>query len=321
MNVVVTGATGFVGGHLIDHLLAEGDQVIGLSRSGVWPEPLAYLGRHVQLQPCDLATVAEGDLAEFLSRTQPDAVYHLAAQSNPQQSVANPRETWGQNLGGTLNLLEAVRRTQLDPCIVLVGSGVSYGNPAPEHIPVRENCPLLPNNPYAASKAASDLLGIQHHLAHDAKILIARPFNHAGPRQSDRYVLSSLARQVAEVELGHRATVEHGNLAVVRDFTDVRDIVHAYRLLVLQGHAGTVYNIGTGRDLSLQQMLEILVQHSRRPIPCHSDPARFRGVDLPRLLADATLLYTHTGWKPQFSTDSTLADMLQYWRDQLQNTA
>ena len=316
MRVLVTGATGFVGGHLIEHLVSAGDQVVGVCRSGEWPATLEHLAAVARLEPCDLAHIDEPSLVAWLDRKQPQAIYHLAAQSNPQRSLANPRETWAQNLGGTLNLLESVAKTGLKPRIVLVGSGVSYGNPAPEHLPVDETCPLLPNNPYAASKAAADLLGIQHHLTHGAEIMIARPFNHSGPRQSDQYVRASLARQVAEVEAGRSPAVEHGNLAIVRDFTDVRDLVKAYRLLILKGHPGLVYNLGTGRDLSLQQMLEILISLARTSIPTHANPARMRAVDLPRLLANASRLTQHTGWTPQLSIETTLADMLQYWRDQ-----
>src|SRR5262249_26222598 len=168
-----------------------------------------------------LADVAEEELAGLIGRKQPEAIYHLAAQANPQASMADPRGTWALNLGGTLNLLEAVRRAGIKPRIVLVGSGVCYGNPAPEYLPVNESCPLRPNNPYAASKAAADLLGIQHVLTYGSDIMMARPFNHAGPRQSPTYVLSALARQVAEVEAGRKPVVEVGNLDVVRDFTDV----------------------------------------------------------------------------------------------------
>jgi GDP-4-dehydro-6-deoxy-D-mannose reductase len=317
MRAVVTGATGFVGGHLLEHLSASGDQVIGLSPSGVWPAGLRHLAGVARLEPCDLVEVGEAELADLLARKQPEAVYHLAAQSNPQQSLIHPRETWSVNLGGTLNLLEALRRADLKPRIVLIGSGVCYGNPEPEHIPVTENCPLRPSTAYAASKAAADLLGIEHHLAYGAEVLIARPFNHAGPRQSDHYVLSSMARQVAEVEAGRRVAVEHGNLAVVRDFTDVRDIVRAYRLLVVEGRPGTVYNIGTGRDLTLERMLEILIGFARTPIPTRTDPTRMRAVDLPRLLADSSRIRDHTGWEPTLPVATTLADMLRFWRESL----
>ncbi len=314
MRVLVTGASGFVGGHLVEHLAEAGDLIVGLSSKGQWPRSLAHLERFARLERLDLADVDEADLVDLLRRKQPEAIYHLAAQANPQQSVADPRGTWALNLGGALNLLEAVKASGLKPRVVLVGSGVCYGNPAPEHLPVTESCPLRPNNPYSASKAAADLLGIQHYLGHGTDVVMARPFNHAGPRQSDTYVLSSLARQVAEVEAGLKPVVEHGNLDVVRDFTDVRDIVRAYRLLALRGKPGEIYNIGTGRDVSLTRMLEILRGLCRTPVEARVDPSRFRPVDQPRLLADASKLRQATGWEPRFTTEQTLADMLDHWR-------
>src|SRR5919112_770895 len=240
MRVLVTGISGFVGGHLAEHLIGSDDLVVGLSASGRWPEGLAHLSSRVRIERCDLAGDVEAELAGLIGRKQPEVIYHLAAQANPQASVADPRGTWALNLGGTLNLLEAVKASGLRPRVVLVSSGVCYGNPAPEHMPVSESCPLRPNNPYSASKAAADLLGIQHFLSHGTDVVMVRPFNHAGPRQSPSYVLGGLARQVAEVEAGLRPRVEVGNLDVVRDFTDVRDVVGAYRLLATRGSAGEV---------------------------------------------------------------------------------
>jgi GDP-4-dehydro-6-deoxy-D-mannose reductase len=314
MRVLVTGATGFVGGHLLEHLLECGDQVVGLSASGAWPAGLGHLAQRARLERMDLADATGDELIELLGRKHPEAIYHLAAQSNPQKSVDDPRGTWAVNLGGALNLLEAVRASGLKPRIVLVGSGVCYGNPAVEDLPVTERCPLRPNNPYAASKGAADLLGIQHHLGYGTPVMVARPFNHAGPGQSELYVLSSLARQVAEVAAGLRGSVEHGNLEVVRDFTDVRDIARAYRLLAERGTLGEVYNIGTGRDVPLARMLEILKGLARVEIPSSQDPARLRPVDQPRLLADATKLRAATGWAPAYSIEQTLGDMLESWR-------
>src|SRR3954468_23453238 len=246
MRVLVTGVSGFVGGHLAEHLIESEDLVVGLSASGRWPEGLAHLSSRVRIERCDLAGDVEADLAELIGRKQPEVIYHLAAQANPQASSADPRGTWALNLGGTLNLLEAVRKSGLTPRVVLVGSGVSYGNPAPEHLPVAESCPMRPNNPYSSSKAAADLLGVQHHLTHGTDVVMVRPFNHAGPRQSPQYVLSALARQVVEVEAGHASRVEVGNLDVVRDFTDVRDVVRGYRLLARHGAPGEIYNLGSG---------------------------------------------------------------------------
>ena len=314
MRVLVTGVSGFVGGHLAEHLIAEGDLVVGLSASGKWPEGLAHLARDVRIERCDLADVPERELADLIARKQPEAVYHLAAQANPQASVSDPRGTWALNLGGTLNLLEAIKASGQTPRIVLVGSGVCYGNPAPEFMPVSETCPLRPNNPYAASKAAADLLGIQHFLAHGTNVVMARPFNHAGPRQSSSYVLSALARQVAEVEAGIKPRVEVGNLDIVRDFTDVRDVVRGYRLLAEKGSAGEIYNLGTGRGTKLSDALNTLANHAGRPVEVFVDPARLRPVDQPLLIADPSKLRHATGWEPRLSIEQSLSDMLEDWR-------
>jgi GDP-4-dehydro-6-deoxy-D-mannose reductase len=315
MRALVTGVSGFVGAHLAEHLIASGDEVAGLSVSGRWPDGLPELERRVRIDRCNLAAIDETELADLIVRKKPDAIYHLAAQANPQASVADPRGTWALNLGGALNLLEAVKRTGLRPRVVLVGSGVSYGNPPMELMPVNESCPVRPNNPYAASKAAADLLGIQYVLAHGADIVLARPFNHAGPRQSSSYVLSALARQVAEVEAGRKPRVEVGNLEIVRDFTDVRDIVRGYRLLVERGTAGEIYNLGTGQGTKLTDALATLTSLARAPIDVHVDPARVRPVDQPLLVADPSKLRAATGWEPGYPIAQTLADMLKFWRD------
>jgi len=319
VRALVTGVSGFVGGHLCEHLAAAGDLVVGISASGCWPAVLAHLNRSVRIERCDLTDVDESDLAGLLSRKQPEVIYHLAAQSNPHASLSDPRGTWALNLGGTLNLLEAVKAAALEPRprVILVSSGVCYGNPAPEHLPVREDCPLRPNNPYAASKAAADLLGIQHHLAHGTDVVMVRPFNHAGPRQSPTYVLAALALQVAEVEAGRKACVEVGNLEVVRDFTDVRDVVRGYRLLAQHGKSGEIYNLGSGRGTKLADALDHLITLARRPIEVRTDPARVRPVDQPLLVADASKLRTTTGWVPAYTIEETLSDMLENDRDRI----
>ena len=232
----------------------------------------AHLSRAVRIERCDLTEGAADDLAALIGRKRPEVIYHLAAQANPQASMTDPRGTWALNLGGTLNLLEAVKAADLNPRprVILVSSGVCYGNPAPEYLPVTEDCPLRPNNPYSASKGAADLLGIQHFLAHGTDVVMVRPFNHAGPRQSPSYVLSALARQVAEVEAGHKLRVEAGNLDVVRDFTDVRDVVRGYRLLAERGAAGEVYNLGSGQGTRLADVLDALTGWRRPRSPSSS---------------------------------------------------
>jgi len=194
VRAFVTGVSGFVGGHLCEHLVAAGDLVVGISASGRWPAVLAHLNRSVRIESCDLADIDESHLSELLNRKQPEVIYHLAAQSNPHASLSDPRGTWALNLGGTLNLLEAVKAAALEPRprVILVSSGVCYGNPAPEHLPVKEDCPLRPNNPYAASKAAADLLGIQHHLAHGTDVVMVRPFKRSrlGVKPMSRLAIS-----------------------------------------------------------------------------------------------------------------------------------
>jgi GDP-4-dehydro-6-deoxy-D-mannose reductase len=319
MRALVTGISGFVGGHLAEHLVTEGDVVIGLSASGRWPAELVELGKTVRIEQFDLVEQTEADLADFIRRKQPEVIYHLAAQSNPQGSVADPRGTWTLNLGGSLNLFEAVKASGQKPRVVLVGSGVCYGNPAPEFIPVSENCPLRPNNPYAVSKAAVDLLGIEQYLAHGMEVVIVRPFNHAGPRQLPRYVLAGFAFQVAEVEYGRRSYLEVGNLEIIRDFTDVRDVVRAYRLLAQSGQPGEIYNLGSGRGTKLADALEYLCSRSTTTVQVQVDAVRVRSVDQPLLVANASKLRAAVGWEPHYSIEQTLADMLDFSRCSLAN--
>jgi GDP-4-dehydro-6-deoxy-D-mannose reductase len=319
VRVLVTGASGFVGGHLCEHLVGAGDVVIGVSASGRWPDLLAHLNRSVRIESCDLTDVAESNLAELISRKRPEVIYHLAAQSNPHASLSDPRGTWALNLGGALNLLEAVKAAALEPRprVILVSSGVCYGNPAAEYLPVKEDCPLRPNNPYAASKAAADLLGIQHYLAHGTDVIIVRPFNHAGPRQSPTYVLAGLARQIAEAEVGRTAHIEVGNLDVVRDFSDVRDVVCAYRRLAQHGKPGEIYNLGSGCGTKLIDALDHLITLSHRRVEVRTAAARLRPVDQPRLVADASKLRAATGWEPLYTIEQTLADMLENCRKEV----
>jgi GDP-4-dehydro-6-deoxy-D-mannose reductase len=314
MRALVTGVSGFVGGHLTEHLLDSGDVVVGFSTSGQWPESIRHLDGRARIERLDLTSNEYPELTSLITRKQPEVIYHLAAQSNPRASMTDPRATWDLNLCGTLNFLEAVRHSGLKPRIVLVGSGICYGNPEPQYLPVDESCPLRPNNPYGASKAAADLLAIQQCLEHGTDIVIARPFNHSGPRQSATYVLGGLALQIAEVEAGLRDQLNVGNLDVVRDFTDVRDVVRAYRLLALHGVAGEIYNLGSGSGTRISLALDSLVKLARVPVHVHVDPARLRPVDLPLLVANPSKLREATGWKPGYMLEQTLADMLEYSR-------
>ena len=311
MRAFVTGITGFVGGHLAEHLIAAGDIVAGISTSGRWPRRLEHLARQARLDAADLVVA---DLVETLRRKRPEAVYHLAARANPRRSLDDPHGAWVVNLVGTLNLLEAVRASGLNPRVLLVGSAACYGRPAADSAPIAETCPFRPETPYAASKAAADLLGLQHHLTYGAEIVRVHPFHHTGPRQSPDYVLSDFARRIVEIEHGRCDHLDVGNLEIVRDFSDVRDVVAAYRLLIQHGCVGESYNLGGGVGTSLAVAVEMLRSEARVSITVRVDPARLRAGEPSRLVADARKLRAATGWEPRRPLESTLADLLDDWR-------
>lgn len=311
MRVLITGITGFAGRHLTRHLAESGDVISGLSTSGQWPEPYrTELSRLARIEAMDLSDSDCVDpLTELIDRKQPEAIYHLAAQSNPHASMDDPRGSWAVNLGGTLNLLESVRASSINPRVLVVSSGVVYGNPPEDRIPVAEDCPERPINPYSASKAASDLLALQMHLGYGLNTIIARPFNHAGPGQSSRYVLPNLALQAAEIVAGIKPEMQTGNLDIIRDFTDVRDIVRGYRSLIEKGQAGEIYHLGRGQGTRLINALEALRAISGHPIPQSIDPNRLRGVDLPMLVADVSKIEKETGWKAEIPIETTMKDL------------
>jgi len=313
VRVLITGITGFVGRHLVEHLAQAGDVIVGVSSSGQWPaEHKAHLERVARLEKIDLADADSTDtLTDLIDRKQPEAIYHLAAQANPQASMDDPRGSWVVNLGGTLNLLEAVRASSVNPRVLVVSSGVVYGNPAPERIPVREDCPPLPINPYSASKAGADMLALQYYLGYGVNTIIARPFNHAGPGQSARYVLAGLAMQAAEIVAGKKPEMQTGNLEITRDFTDVRDIVRGYRLLIEKGRLGEIYHLGRGQGTKLADALEALRQISGHAIPQKVDPARLRGVDLAYLVADVSKILADTGWRTEIPMETTMRDLFE----------
>lgn len=316
MRALATGITGFVGAHLVRHLVECGDVVIGVSRSGIWPsENKAEMERLARLEKIDLAVADDTEaLTELIERKSPEAIYHLAAQSNPHASMDDPRGAWAVNLGGTLNLLEAVRESSARPRILVVSSGVVYGNPPPERIPVREDCPERPINPYSASKIGADMAAVQAHLGYGLATIVARPFNHAGPGQSARYVLPGLARQAAAIVTGSQQEMETGNLEIVRDFTDVRDIVRGYRILIEKGKLGEIYNLGRGSGTKLADALEALRTISGHPLPQKVDPAKLRGVDLPLLVADVAKIREDTGWAAEIPIETTMRDLFLEFR-------
>ncbi|MCL5257444.1 MAG: GDP-mannose 4,6-dehydratase, partial [Chloroflexi bacterium] len=222
------------------------------------------------------------------------------------------------NIIGQLNLLEAVVRHAPEARVLVVGSGDEYGMVKPEEVPIAEDQPFRPNSPYAVSKVAQDMLGLQYFLMHKVSTIRVRPFNHIGPRQARGFVVADFARQIAEIEAGACAPVVRvGNLNAERDFTDVRDMVRAYHLAITQGAPGDVYNLGSGATTSIKNMLNDLLSLSSAAIEVVVDPARLRPSDMPVLSCDSTKFRTLTGWTPMISLKQSLQDVLDYWRQAL----
>ena len=316
MRALITGINGFVGGHLAEHLLAAGGwEVWGLARQAAGRPP--WLSG-IQIVVADLNEFDQALAA--LERAQPDVVFHLASQSNVPRSFENPAATLTTNIIAQLHLFQAVLRLRLNPLLLIAGSNEIYGHVTPDDLPLNEDTPLHPVNPYAVSKATQDLLAYQYHASHQLRTLRLRPFNHIGPRQTEQFVVSAFASQIARIEAGQQAPVIHvGNLAAERDFTDVRDIVHAYALATRHGQVPLAYNIGSGRCVSIRGLLDTLLAFSRRDIAVEPDPARMRPSDVPRVVSDSRLFREHTGWEPRISIEQTLFDVLEYWRSQVKS--
>ena len=320
-KVLITGFTGFVGSHLADHLLAVGGyEIVGLKRWRSRLENVEHLQGRVAMLDADITD--PGRMRAVVRDVRPDLIFHLAAQSFVPTSWLEPDATLWTNVRGQLNLLEAVGDAGLDDCrIQIAGSSEEYGLVQPDEVPITEDQPLRPLSPYAVSKVTQDMLGWQYFRSHGLKIVRTRGFNHTGPRRGEVFVVSDFARQIAMIEAGLRApTMQVGNLDATRDFTDVRDMVRADRLAEALGEPGEVYNICSGSDIRIGEMLDKLLAMSTAKIAVATDPARLRPSDVPILLGSAARFHAATGWTPEVPFDTTLADLLAYWRDRLANT-
>jgi GDP-4-dehydro-6-deoxy-D-mannose reductase len=247
---------------------------------------------------------------------RPDLIFHLAAQSHVAAAWKDPWGTCENNLRSQVNLLEAVIANRLTPRILIVSSNEVYGSPAlASDLPFTETSPLRPNNPYGVSKAAQDLTAMQYHLSHRLDVLVARTFNHIGPRQKDHFVVSDFARQIAEIEAGKREPVMRlGNMTAQRDFTDGRDVARAYLLMIRSADGGRAYNVCSGAPRSIQSVLDTLLGMSRARITIETDAQKFRAVDTPISYGDYARLREATGWEPAIPFEQTIADVLDYWR-------
>lgn len=300
-------------------LLTGGSGFVGQVLCGLVEREPAY-----NLQQCAPSLRMElrerESLLQGIEETRPDYVIHLAAQSFIPRALENPGETLEINLMGTLNLLEALRRAKFRGRMLYIGSGDEYGLIEASKLPVREDHPLRPRNPYAVSKAAAEMLCSQWALTEKMDIVMARPFNHIGPGQDERFAISAFARQLAEVRLGRKpARIEVGNLDVSRDFSDVEDVGRAYLLLLRKGRSGNVYNVCSGKEYRLKELLTKLVELAGVDVEIVIDPARQRPAEQIRMVGDCRRLRDHTGWKPEVPIDRSLARILAYWERKLTN--
>jgi GDP-4-dehydro-6-deoxy-D-mannose reductase len=316
-KALITGVTGFVGSHLAELLLSKGYEVYGIKRWRSKTENIDHIMEELNLKEADMR---DGhSLFNVIEDVRPDLIFHLAAQSFVPTSWKAPADTMVTNAVGTLNLLEAVRKVNIDPVIQIAGSSEEYGLVLPDEVPIKETNSLRPLSPYGVSKVAADKLGFQYHRSYGMKIVITRSFNHTGPRRGEVFVTSNFAKQIAEIEKGLREPmIMVGNLEAQRDFSDVRDVVKAYYLSTQKCDYGESYNISSGKAWVIKDLLDKLLDISEvKNIKLEQDPTRMRPSDVQILLGDCTKIMEKTGWKPEIPFEQTLTDLRDYWRDRL----
>ena len=317
MRILITGITGFVGSHLAEHALKAGAEVVGTVR---WRSRLEYIEpirARLRLVECDLRDTTS--VRSLLETAQPEWVFHLAAQSFVQASFNAPGECFTNNILSQVNLLEGLRAARQRPRVLVVGSSEEYGLVQEHEVPITEEQPLRPLSPYAASKVAQDLMGFQYWRSYGLPIVRSRAFNHSGPRRGEMFATSNFARQIAEIEAGlHEPVIHVGNLEPRRDFSDVRDIVRGYWLLLERGEPGEVYNLCSGQTWAIQQILDFLLGESTvRKVTVRPQADRMRPSDVTLLVGDAGKIERATGWRTEIRFEQTLRDLLDYWRQRV----
>lgn len=319
MHILLTGATGFVGAHLRSYLLQHTNwNIIGTAYPDIPTAPLDAQREH--LFYLDLRD--KQAIAAMLDTHRPEYVIHLAAQAHIPTAYKDPWGTLDNNIRGQLNLLESCLALDLKPRILVIGSGEEYGRADAADLPLTENHPLRPENPYSVSKVTQDVMGYQYFVSFAMPIIRVRPFNHVGPGQSPRFVLPSFASQVAQIEAGRQEPVMRvGNLEPARDFSDVRDVARAYHQLLLHGIPGEVYNIASGVPRSIHSLVEQLLALSTVNIQVEVDPDRYRPADVPVIYGSAEKARRDVGWTPEIPFEQTIADVLTEWREKTPRSA
>lgn len=308
MRALITGIEGFVGGYLKDFLINENIEIIGTFR----PEK-DYKDPKIEVQAVNILNYH--DVNNTIKRYKPAYIFHLAGQSSVAESWKNPAETMRININGAINILESTKNNHLDTKILLVGSGEEYGPVEESDLPINETVRPNPQNPYALSKLTQGLIGLQYYKAFGVKSYIARSFNHSGPGQPPGFVIPDFAKQIACIELKvNNPVLKVGNLSAKRDFTDVRDIVKGYWNILTKGNPGEYYNVGSGKAISIQYILDTLISFSKVDINVLIDNEKFRPIDTPIIVCDNFKLKNSTGWDTEHPIEKTIEDTLEYWR-------
>jgi GDP-4-dehydro-6-deoxy-D-mannose reductase len=318
LRILITGSLGFVGKHLIKHLsLKNNCEILGLDIK------LENFEAENSFKESDKLKVIEIDLRDkekvlnVVREFKPDQIYHLAAQSSVSYSWENPIETIEINVFGGINLLDAVKK-YCDECkILMICTAEEYGGIIPQNKAITEDFRISPSNPYAISKAALDFFSTTYQKAHDLKIFVSRSFNHIGSGQSERFVTSDFAKQIAEIEKGIREpAVKVGNIEVFRDFLDIRDVVEAYCRIINFGKVGEVYNVCSGVKSKIANLLDLLISYSTYPgIKIEIDKNRIRPFEVLSIYGDNSKLKKQTGWMPKHDIKESLKDILNWWRE------
>lgn len=315
-KALVTGITGFAGSHLAELLVHEKQwDIVGIHASDRHLDNVASIKDDIRLEKVNLLDAEQ--TTRVVSEIKPDVIFHLAASASVGNSFERAAEYINNNSTSQINIFEAVKASNLlDTKIVVISSANIYGKVLPEYIPMNENTPFNPDNPYSVSKITQDYLGLCYFFAYKLPIIRLRPFNHIGSRLSPEISLARFAKQIAEIEKGLKEPVmQVGNLEAKRDFTDVRDMVRAYVLAAEKCEAGEAYNIGTGVSYKIGDMLQKLLDLAQVKIEVKSDENLFRPSDIPELRADASKFKHATGWNPTVPIEDTLQELLAYWRN------
>lgn len=313
MKALITGISGFAGSHLAELLIEKGYEVFGTFFDKSTFSNFNGFVNKIKVYRCDIRNYDA--LKNITEDVKPDEIYHLEAISFIPTSLNDPKLTFDTNLYGTLNLYQAVIDLEMNPMILFIGSADEYGIVNENDLPIKEEYPLNPMNPYSISKVSADFLSLAYFRYYHLNIIRVRPFNHIGPRQSPEFVCSDFAKQIAEIEKGLREPIiKVGNLKAKRDFTDIRDMVRGYWLALDKGEPGEVYNICSERAIQIKGLLNHLLELSSRKVEIMKDPKRMRPSDNPILQGDSSKFRRRSGWKAEILLDNTLKDILELWR-------